>query len=198
MLKLVGLSGGPGNGKSAAAEFFRKEGICVIDADKVCHAIYAEKENGVLSALRERWGDGIFDAEGVLDRRKVARIVFEDAKERKFLDSLLHPEIFRRVEKILEKAEGPFAVLEAALLFETAWDKKVFRTVTVWAEDSVRMERLLTRNWTREEARKRIDSQMKDAEKLERADYAIINNGSLSLLYSQCAAVLAQLREETK
>ena len=105
VLKLIGLSGGPGNGKSAVAEIFREEGICVIDADKVCHAIYQEKDNEVISAMRLRWGKDIFDSEGFIDRKKIAEIVFNDDGEREFLDSLLHPEIFRRINRILEGEE---------------------------------------------------------------------------------------------
>ncbi|MBR2364810.1 MAG: dephospho-CoA kinase [Lentisphaeria bacterium] len=196
MLKLIGLSGGPGNGKSAVAEFFRKEGICVIDADKVCHAIYQEKDNRVLSAMRERWGKDIFDSEGFIDRKKIAEIVFRDDGERKFLDALLHPEIFRRINEILEKEKGSLAILEAALLFESSWADRMFRTITVWAGEEIRMQRLLARNWTKEHALKRIQSQMPDSLKVEKADYVIINNGTLEELYNQCRKLLAVLIQE--
>ena len=198
VLKLIGLSGGPGNGKSAVAEIFREEGICVIDADKVCHAIYQEKDNEVISAMRLRWGKDIFDSEGFIDRKKIAEIVFNDDGEREFLDSLLHPEIFRRINKILEGEEKntSFAVLEAALLFESSWNRKMFRTITVWAREDIRMERLLARNWTREHAEKRIASQMPDSEKMELADYVLINNGTLEELRNECRVLLDILRKE--
>lgn len=199
VLKLIGLSGGPGNGKSAVAEIFREEGICVIDADKVCHAIYQEKDNEVIAAMRQRWGENIFDPEGFIDRKKIAEIVFNDEGERKFLDTLLHPEIFRRINILLEKEEGKnssFAVLEAALLFESSWNHKMFRTITVWAREDIRMERLLARNWTREHAEKRIASQMPDSEKMELADYVLINNGTLEDLRSECRILLDTLRNE--
>ena len=198
VLKLIGLSGGPGNGKSAVAEIFREEGICVIDADKVCHAIYQEKDNEVISAMRLRWGKDIFDSEGFIDRKKIAEIVFNDDGEREFLDSLLHPEIFRRINRILEGEEKntSFAVLEAALLFESSWNHKMFRTITVWAREDIRMERLLARNWTREHAEKRIASQMPDSEKMELADYVLINNGTLEELRNECRVLLDILRKE--
>ena len=197
MLKLIGLSGGPGNGKSAVAEIFRKEGICVIDADKVCHAIYQEKDNETISAMRQRWGDGIFDPEGLIDRKKVAEIVFKSDAERKFLDALLHPEIFRRINKILEEKKNcSFAVLEAALLFESSWNHKMFRTITVWASEDIQMERLLARNWSREHAEKRIASQMPDSVKMELADYVIINNGTLCELEKECRLLLDRIRKD--
>lgn len=192
-MKLIGLSGGPGNGKSAVAEFFRKKGICVIDADKVCHAIYQEKENASISAMRKRWGDAIFDPDGFIDRKKIASIVFNNEEERKYLDALLHPEIFRRVEKLFSEAKGAFVILEAALLFESSWDKKMFRTITVWAENGIRMQRLLARNWTREHAQKRIDSQMPDDEKMALADHVIINNGTWEDLHCQCELLYDKL-----
>lgn len=196
-MKLIGLSGGPGNGKSAVADFFRKEGICVIDADRVCHAIYGEKDNPVISAIRARWGMAVFDQEGFIDRKKIAAKIFDDAGEKKFLDDLLHPEIFRRILLLLEEEKkSPFAILEAALLFETSWDENMFRTITVWARDDIRMERLLSRNWTREHAQKRIDSQMPDSVKMEKADFVIINNGTLQELYSQCRILLRKLVRE--
>ncbi|MBO5761637.1 MAG: dephospho-CoA kinase [Lentisphaeria bacterium] len=196
-MKLIGLSGGPGNGKSAVADFFRKEGICVIDADRVCHSIYQEKDNEVISRMVTRWGMDIFDQNGFIDRKKVAEKIFDDANERKFLDDLLHPEIFRRIEKKLEEEkQSPFAILEAALLFESSWDEKMFRTITVWARDDIRMERLLKRNWTREHAQKRIDSQMPDSLKMEKADFVIINNGTLPALYDQCRILLDKLVRE--
>ena len=199
VLKLIGLSGGPGNGKSAVAEIFREEGICVIDADKVCHAIYQEKDNDVISSMRQHWGENIFDSEGFIDRKKIAEIVFNDDAERKFLDALLHPEIFRRINRLLageDNKNSSFAVLEAALLFESSWNHKMFRTITVWAREDIRMERLLARNWTREHAEKRIASQMPDSEKMELADYVLINNGTLEELRNECRLLLDTLRRE--
>lgn len=197
-MKLIGLSGGPGNGKSAVADFFRKENICVIDADKIAHAIYMEKENDIISAMRQRWGEKIFDATGYINRQEVAKIIFSDREEKQFLDSLIHPEIFRRIEKILSEEKGSFAILEAALLFESSWDKKMFRTITVWADNDIRMQRLLQRNWTREHAQKRIDSQLPDDIKLEKADYAIINNGTWEALYLQCCSLLEKIRKDVE
>ena len=198
-LKLIGLSGGPGCGKSAASEFFRELGVGVVDADRVCAGIYGEKANPVLTKLRERWGERILLPDGFLDKKKIAEIVFDSEEERLFLDSVLHPEIFRRVEKeLLPFRDAPFAMIEAPLLFEAKWDKNVFRTVVIWADPSVRMQRLLERGWSRDHAEKRIASQIPDDKKLAMADYGIINSSSLSMLREQCRKVYSLLLSECR
>ena len=198
-MKLIGLSGGPGCGKSAASEFFRELGVKVIDADKVCSGIYEEKENSVLVRLRERWGKVITLPDGSLNKKEIARIVFDSEEERRFLDGVFHPEIFRRVEESLSSCkDDPCAMLEAPLLFEAKWEKNIFRSVVVWAAPPVRMERLLVRGWTKEHAEKRIASQIPDDKKLAMADYGIINSSSLTLLKEQCRRVWHSLLRDCR
>ena len=198
-LKLVGLTGGPGCGKSKASEYFRALGVGVVDADRVCAGIYEEKDNEVLAGLRMRWGGKVFSPDGAPDKKAIARIVFDSSEERRFLDSILHPEIFRRVEKeLLSFPDSPFAMIEAPLLFEAGWEKNVFRVVTVWADKEIRMQRLLERGWTLDHAEKRIASQIPDDKKLAMADYGIINSSSLEFLQEQCVRVWEMLLRDSR
>lgn len=188
MLKLIGLTGGPGCGKSAVLKIFEKFASWrVFDADKICHEIYSEPESPIVKAVAERWGKSFILADGTPDRTKIAARVFQNNEDREWLNSLFHPEIMRRIQRRMEECScSSVIVIDAPLLFETGWERQMDLTVAVWSAPEIQMRRLLERGWTKEHAEKRIAAQFSAQKKLELADYGIINNSTIAVLEEQC------------
>ena len=187
-LKLIGLTGGPGCGKSAVLRIFASfTSWKVFDADAICHELYAEKNSVFTEWIAMRWGKDFICEDGTLDRAKIAEKVFSDKKELAWLNGLVHPEIMRRIEHGIDMCGcQDYAMIDAPLLFEAGWNKFLQLTIAVWSSPEIQMGRLLARGWTKEHAESRIAAQLPAQEKLERADYGIINNASLDILREQC------------
>lgn len=166
----------------------------VFDADRICHEIYAEKNSAVAELIAARWGRDLIGADGTPDRVKIAQKVFGCENERAWLNSLMHPEIMRRIELGIDRCDcASFVMIDAPLLFESGWDKSVELVIAVWSSPEIQMERLLARGWTVDHAQARIASQMPAHKKLELADYGIINNASLAVLEEQCVELRNKL-----
>lgn len=183
----IGLTGGPGCGKSAVAKIFANfPGWTVLDADKVCHEIYAESHSPWCALLKERWGGEAVSKDGVPDRGFIAGKIFRSEEDRLWLNAALHPEIHRRLEEKILHASEKMVMIEVPLLFESSWESSMDSTVAVWSAPEIQMTRLLARKWTKEHALSRIRAQFPAEKKLSLADYGVINNGSLEELEDQC------------
>ena len=196
-MERIGLTGGPGCGKSAVRKIFSGfDGWCCFDADAVCHEIYEEKNSPFTKLLVSRWGKEVIGENDLLDRKVIAEKIFDNEIERQWLNSILHPEILMRIEKASAALQNiRFVMVEASLLFETDWAGKMDRIIAVWSAPEIQMKRLLERGWTEGHARKRIASQISADKKLEMADFGIINNGSLEALYEQCLQLDRNLKK---
>lgn len=193
----IGLTGGPGCGKSEAGRIFSTfPGWHCLDADQVCHEIYSEPDSPFVRLLEARWGKSVRAADGMPDRKVIAEKIFDDENERNWLNSVLHPEIFTRLERQAAEAQVPYVVIEAPLLFESEWHSGMDRTIAVWSPPEIQMERLLGRGWTREHAEKRIAAQLPAMKKLELADYGIINRSTLESLREQCRRTADRIEQE--
>ncbi|OQA84655.1 MAG: Dephospho-CoA kinase [Lentisphaerae bacterium ADurb.Bin242] len=195
-MKRIGLTGGPGCGKSAVLNYFSSvSGWQCLDADRICHEIYEEAGTPFGKRLAARWGAEIISENGTPDRARIAQKIFDDETERQWLNSVLHPEVLLRLETAMARIrDKDFVMIEAPLLFEAQWSFKMNAIVAVWSAPEIQMERLLARGWTREHAEKRIRSQFPADKKLELADYGLINNGSLESLLEQCAVLEKTIR----
>lgn len=176
MLK-VGLTGSIAVGKSFVLGVLSELGCRIIDADKIAREVVAPGTPG-LSAVVEAFGEDILNAEGSLDRAKLGAIVFASEAKRLQLNSILHPFIIARQDQIIrqwehETPEG-IAVVDAALMIESGGYKRFDKLIVVHCASEVQLERLLTRDGTsREEAERRINSQMPQEEKMKYADFLI-------------------------
>ena len=154
-MKILGLLGGVASGKSLVARQLAELGAVVLDADRAGHE--ALRLPAVEAAARLRWGDAIFDPDGHIDRGRLAKIVFapppEGPKERKYLESLTHPEIGRRLaaEVDAKNAIFPLAVLDAALILEAGWDRLCNCFAFVEVPRELRLVRASQRGWTEED-----------------------------------------------
>jgi dephospho-CoA kinase len=170
---------------------FARHGAATASADEIVHRLYRDPE--LQAVLRTRWGDGVFDAEGSIERRAVGEIVFADPNELEWLEALLHPRVVeeqRRWREELEARPDPprVAVVEVPLLYETGGEARFDAVVVITAPDEVRAARTAVAG-AADRARRLIP----DDEKARRADFAYVNVGSLEELDAFVSDVLAKL-----
>ena len=196
---VIGILGGIGSGKSFVAELMKARGAVVLDADRVGHEVLREPQ--VESAARERWGDGIFNSDGHIDRKRLAKIVFapppDGPGELAHLEQLTHARIGERLqEQIAEIAsrEHPAAlVLDAPVLLKAGWNQFCDKIVYVDAPHDVRLARVLARGWTEEELARREAAQEPLDVKRRLADLVIDNSGPAEATAAQMNVLWPQL-----
>jgi dephospho-CoA kinase len=175
---VIGLVGGIGAGKSTAAQALGELGCLVVDADREARAALDRPE--VRGTLVRWWGPKILTAEGLIDRGKVAEIVFAEPMQRNRLEALVHPMVKADRRSLVKRAaeEGrPGVVIDAPLLFEAGSDKDCDAVFFVEAPREVRLARVAKRGWDAAELDRREAAQMPLDEKRSRADEVILNDG---------------------
>jgi dephospho-CoA kinase len=175
---VIGLIGGIGAGKTTAAWCFAARGGRVIDADALGHEALRQPE--VVARVVERWGERVRKADGSLDRRAIAKIVFADPDERNALEGMVFPYIGQRCrEEIARAVADPaarFAVLDAAVMLEAGWNNEVDRIVYLDAPRELRLARLAARSgWTAADLAAREAAQWPEDVKRSRADAVLVN-----------------------
>jgi dephospho-CoA kinase len=187
----VGLTGGIGSGKSEALAAFERLGVPTLSTDAVVHELLGTQE--VRKLLHERWGDRVL-ADGEVDRTAVAAIVFERPEELSWLEGTLFPRVGERMIEWRGSLEPghEVAVVEVPLLFEAGIEGAFDATAAVIADEDLRAERAAARGHAGLEGRG--GRQLTQAEKAQRADYVIRNDGTLSDLEAEVGKVLAELR----
>ena len=187
MLK-IGLTGGIGTGKSSVTEAFQSLGAAVINADLLGHDAYLPGTIGFEEVVTE-FGQEIVGSDGQIDRKKLGPIVFSDSSKMDRLNEIMHPLIRDLIEErlvTLESNQNKVAVVEAAILIEAGW-KSLFDEIWVVISDPEEViNRLGVRNGlSREDAVKRIDSQMSNDERIEHGDVVVENTGSMEDLQTR-------------
>ena len=187
----VAVTGGIGAGKSEALRAFERHGAAVISSDEIVHELL-RSDPKVRQAIRERFSDEVFGGGGEIDRGRVAELVFGRPDELMWLESLLHPRViaaYLRWRDDLRRLQDPPAVCatEVPLLYEVCGDKHFDAVVVITAPTEVRVSRHVRPMQDRE---LRL---MPDAEKVERADFAFVNDGSLEELDAFVAGVVEEL-----
>jgi dephospho-CoA kinase len=189
--RLVGLTGGIGSGKSTVAALLGAKGATVVDADEVARAVVQPGEPA-LAALVERFGEGILDGDGGLDRPKLATIAFADDDGRKALGEITWPAIGEEFERRIKEApEDAVVICDVPLLVESkaAAARPYVAVVVVEAPLELRLERLELRGVPRDDAQRRMAAQASDDERREVATYVIDNGGDLDSLARQVDVV---------
>jgi dephospho-CoA kinase len=188
----VAVTGGIGAGKSEALRAFARHGAAVISSDEIVHDLLRSDED-VRVAVRERFGDAVFGPEGQVDRGRIADIVFADPEQLDWLERLLHPRVvaayLRWRDDLASRPDPPaVCVTEVPLLYEVGGDTRFDAVVVISASPDVRISRQVRPMQDRE---RRL---IPDEEKLTRADFAYVNDGSLEELDQFVSGVVEKLR----
>ena len=202
-MKILGLTGPSGAGKGEVGALLRARGLAVIDTDRVYHDLLIPP-SPCLDALVEAFGHRILATDGTLDRATLAALVFADTDEARarheVLNRITHRFVTERTSELLHsvRAEGyRAAVIDAPLLLEAGMDAMCEAVIAVIADREVRLGRLLTRdNKSREALIARLDAQPDDMFYRERAQFVIVNDGTLAELERAVDAVLTALGGE--
>lgn len=198
-MKVIGLTGGIGAGKSTVSDYLLDKGFTVIDADKIARSM-TEKGSETLQALTEAFGEDILFTDGCLDRKKLAAIVFSDEKKRLVLEELTTKKVVQIVEEKItglqeEGYEAP-VFIDAPLLFESGADKLCDAVWLVDASIDIRIRRVMARDdVTSEEVKRRILNQMSSSEKIARSTDIIDNSKGKEALYEQVERLLERYAE---
>jgi dephospho-CoA kinase len=186
-MKVFGLTGGIGMGKSAAAEMLSRRGVPVVDTDQLARQI-VEPGQPAWQEIQRAFGDQLVGPDGQLRRDDLARIVFANAGARQKLESITHPrirELWRAQIKTWAAEQRQFAVIVIPLLFETGAESELDAIVCVACSPATQRQRLLERGWTPEEIKQRIAAQWPIEKKMYRADHVVWNEGDLNVLEQQ-------------
>ncbi len=194
-MKLVGLTGGVGSGKSTVADMMRDLGAQVVDADEAAHAVYEPGSPGFDAVVRE-FGEEYVDG-GRIDRSRLGELVFHDDDARRRLNSIVHPLVRDwMAQRTAEAAErgAEVVVQDVPLLFENGLERLFSTVVLVYAPEDVQVERLVSgRGFTPERARAMIAAQMPIENKRGLAHHVINNSGAREDTLAQVRAVWKQL-----
>lgn len=182
---LIGLTGGIASGKSVVAQRLAEHGAVHVDADVLAREV-VEPGTEALTEIARHFGPGVIASDGSLDRAALGAIIFPDPEQRRALNSITHPAVWRRAKQLFDEAEtaNPHAVVvyDVPLLVEASADRpmRFDLIVVVNAATEERIRRLVElRGMTREEATHRLNSQASDTERLAIADIVIDSNGTL-------------------
>ncbi len=200
---VVGLTGGIGSGKSAAADGFAAQGIVVVDTDAIAHAL-TQAGGAALPALVDAFGSDIVGADGAMDRVRMRQLVFADPAARARLEGILHPLIREISDKGCRSADSPYVILAVPLLVESGtYRARCDRIVVVDCPESLQIERVMARNGLSEaEVRAIMATQATRAQRLAVADDVLANDGDRAFLRAQVAELhrkyLAQAAQKAK
>lgn len=189
MLK-VGLTGGIGSGKTTVSDLFKSLAIDVIDTDVIAHQLI-NTDHGVSQQVVDAFGEGIIAANGVIDRKKLAALVFENKANKQKLENILHPEIRREVNHQInnlgaQKTPPAYIIIVIPLLFETDFHYLIDSVLVVTADEETRVARVVQRDSRSEdEIRSIIAHQVNDTVRHNAADHIIYNHGSIAELAPQ-------------
>lgn len=193
-MKVIGLTGGIGSGKSTVSAYLKEKGYLILDADQIAHDI-TKKGSPVLQQIADAFGADMLDEEGNLQRKKLAAVAFSTPENKAVLESLTTAEVVRliaeQVAQLRNHAEYDIIFIDAPLLFEAGVDKLTDLVWMVSAEDEVRIARVMDRDQvSREDVLQRIASQMDNEEKIRRSQEIIDNSSGKEELYHQVEALL--------
>ena len=186
---IVGLTGGIGSGKSAAACVFKNEGINVIDADNLAKEVVAKDTPGFIKVV-EYFGSEIIAEDGSLDRAKLRKEVFGNNEKRIALESITHPLVRENMSEKILASESPYSIIEVPLIFETKSMSSYDRILVIDCESKLQLERAILRDHNSSDAIQNIiNSQCSREERLSIANDVISNNDSLKNLQMRSLAM---------
>ncbi|MFT4694964.1 MAG: dephospho-CoA kinase [Urechidicola sp.] len=190
-MKLIGITGGIGSGKSTIAKVFMSLSYPVYNSDTKAKELINSNEE-LINSIKLSFGNDIYNSNG-LDRKKMASIVFNNPEKLELLNSIIHPAVGEDFEKWVDSQNTSFILKEAAILFETGIYRSLHKTILVSAPQETRIERVIKRdNTNQEEVLSRMNNQWSEEKKTELADYVIDNSGN-KLVIPQVLEIIKQI-----
>jgi len=186
---IIGLTGGIGSGKSAAANFFQNEGVTVIDADQLAREVIKPNSQGFQSVV-DYFGSRIIGEDGSIDRAQLREEIFDDQDKKKALESITHPLVRDLMSERIASSASPYLIIMVPLIFETNSMSAYNRILVIDCDVTLQMKRASLRdNNSSEQIQKILDSQCSRSERLSIANDVIPNNDSLENLKTRSLAM---------
>ena len=197
MLK-VALTGGIGSGKSEVSTLFNEWGAYIFDADEVAKEILDKNKTAQKELILE-FGSDVISVDGVIDKKKLSRVAFQNEFNQLKLNTIIHPHVFKEIdlcfESILDKGNHDIFIIDAALIYESGADTHMDYIIVVTSHLKIRTERVMKRgDLNREEFLKRLDLQWPEKDKIEMANFVIYNNESKAILEKEAKKIYNQLQ----
>ena len=197
-MKVIGVTGGIGSGKSTVSKILKDLGAMIVDADKIARKI-AVKGGKPLKEIVDYFGSEILDNDGELNRKKLADIVFNKSEKLEILNNITHgyiaEEIIKEVNSFKADNTSDIIVIDAPIPIEHGFVDQSDEIWVVTASREIRISRIMERNnLTREDAERRIDSQQSDEAYIRLADEVIINEGSIEELENNVAKLFVKIK----
>jgi dephospho-CoA kinase len=194
-----GLTGGIASGKTTVAKFFTELGANVIDADEIGHCLLRRDGGGAYFEVVQRFGTAILDASGEIDRKRLGAVVFSSNEKRRELESILHPRIINKHDKIARdySRKDPQAVVlvEAALIYEAGTESHFRKIIVAWCRPEQQIQRLTAKaGISKAEAGVRISTQMPADSKRRRADFVVDCSSTLENTRLQVHTLFRRLK----
>lgn len=195
-MKVIGVTGGSGSGKSVACRYLASRGGKLIDCDKV-YASLVDRPSECTAALANAFGKVILKPDGSLNRKMLSDIVFKSDNREKLdlLNRTVHPSVIEEVKRIIQdSSDSTYFLIDAPQLFEAGADKICDTTVYVTADEDKRLERIRKRDGiSMQDAKRRLDSQHSDVFFKSKCDHTVYNNGTEQELETECYKLLDRL-----
>jgi dephospho-CoA kinase len=194
-MKLCGLTGGVGMGKSTAAGFFSQLGARVVDTDEIARQL-VQPGQPALAEIRDRFGAAVLAPDGGLRRDLLAQIVFASVTARRRLEAILHPRIraaWLAQAEAWRRENCPLALVVIPLLFETAAENQFDRIICAACSPAAQRERLAARGWSPEQVRQRIAAQLPVGQKIARSHFVLWTEGKPASHAQQAARILGRI-----
>lgn len=197
-MKVIGLTGGVGMGKSTCADLLQKRGIPVVDTDDLAREVVLPNQPA-LKEIANAFGHDFLTPSGELDRGRMASLVFSDSQARQRLESILHPLIrdlwLAQVETWRSQGH-PIAVVVIPLLYETRAERELDKVICVACSAVAQKERLLSRNWSESQITQRLQSQWPVDQKIQASHYLVWSEGRMEVLADQLDRILQRLASD--
>ena len=194
---IIGILGGIASGKSSVASIFSKSGCKVIDADKIAHKILERKN--IKKKIVDLFGQSILDYTGIIDHKKLARMVFVDAARLSSINGIIHPLVIKRTEELIKRFNSQnqvkAIVLDMPLLVEIGWAKRCDRLIFVDCSEKTRFCRAKKLGFSKKQVKIRENFQISLDNKMALADNIIENNSDFSALVRQIAEILSDIMD---
>lgn len=190
MAKIFGLTGSISVGKSTVTNYLMSKGYLVLDADKLSHEAYYDKN--CKKQIKEIFN--CYDENDILDRKKLGKIIFSDKNKKKQLEDIIHPYVLEQMQKTIKEYKEKYIFLDIPLLFECNLEYLCDEIIVVYIPEKLQIQRLMNRNNISEEQSKHLISQQISIEKKkELGDYILDNSYNLDTLFKQIDTFLSNL-----